>query len=37
MNYVPLQIKIKFFSSKIHRLKNYITLMSVQSDYKEFF
>ena len=32
MNYVPLQLKIKSFSSKIHRLKNYITLMSIESD-----
>ena len=37
MNYVPLQLKIKNFSIKIHRLKSYITLMSVQSDDKEFF
>ena len=37
MNYVPLQLKMKIFSSKIHRLKNCITLMSIQSDDKEFF
>ena len=37
MNYVPLQLKIKSFSSKIHRLKNYITLMSIESDDKELF
>ena len=37
MNYVPLQLKIIFFKSKIHRLKKCITLMPIQSDDKEFF
>ena len=37
MNYVPLQLKIKNFSGKIHKLKNYITLMSIESDDKELF
>ena len=36
MNYVPLQLKIKNFSGKIHKLKNNITLFSIQSDDKEF-
>ena len=35
MNYVSLQLKIKNFSSKIHRLENCITLMSIESDDKE--
>ena len=35
MNYVSLQLKIKTFSSKIHRLENCITLMSIESDDKE--
>ena len=37
MNYVPLQLKIKIFSSKIHRLKTYVTLISIQSDDKKLF
>ena len=37
MNYVPLQLKIKDFSGKIHKLENYITLISIQSDDKELF
>ena len=37
MNYVPLQLKTIFFSGKIHKLKNYITLMSIESDDKELF
>ena len=37
MNVVPLQLKIKNFSGKIHELKNNITLMSTQSDDKELF
>ena len=34
-NNVSLQLKIKTFSSKIHRLENCITLMSIESDDKE--
>ena len=37
MNYVPLQLKTKKFSGEIQKLKNCITLMSVQSDDKERF
>ena len=37
MSYVPLQLKIKNFSCEIHRLKNYITLMSIESDDKKLF
>ena len=33
----PLQLKIKSFYSKMHRLKNNITLMSIQSFDEEFF
>ena len=33
----PLQIKIKFFFGIMHKLKNNITLMSIQSDDKELF
>ena len=33
----PLQIEIKFFLSDIHKLKNNITLVSIQSDDKELF
>ena len=33
----PLQLKIKNFYSKMHRLKNNITLMSIQSFDEEFF
>ena len=32
----PLQLKIKNFYSKMHRLKNNITLMSIQSFDEEF-
>ena len=35
MNYVSLQLKIKTFSSKIHRLENCITLMSIESTIKK--
>ena len=37
INYVPLQLKIKIFSGKIHKFKNYITLIYIQSDDKNFF
>ena len=37
MSFVLLQLKIKTFSCKIHKVKNYITLMSIQSDHKELF
>ena len=34
MNFVPLQLEIKHFWGEIHKLKNYITLMSIQSNNK---
>ena len=37
MSFVLLQLKIKTFSCKTHKVKNYITLMSIQSDHKELF
>ena len=37
MSFVLLQLKIKTLSGKIHKVKNYITLMSIQSDDKELF
>ena len=33
----PLQLKIKNFFANIHKLKNNITVMSIQSDDKELF
>ena len=37
MNVVPLQLKIKNFLGIIHKLKNNITLMSIQSSDKKHF
>ena len=34
MNFAPLQLEIKHFWGEIHKLKNYITLMSIQSNNK---
>ena len=35
--FAPLQIKINNFLGNIHKLRNNITLMSIQSDDKELF
>ena len=37
MTVVPFQLKINNFFSKLHELKNNITLMSIKSDDKELF
>ena len=37
MTVVPLKLKIKNFYDELHALRNNITLMSIESNDKEFF